>query len=734
MSKDNKSKNNKPPVFCLIDTETTILQKQTEKECQPYFVDLSTLPLDQKQHLQRVGLLKEQQQEEEIADAASDNSNSNSKRTANGLVQLLREKHRTYLEGVWRKPLKAPFVSLDSSRPWMLYWCLHAYDLLSSSSSKESNNENDTTNDTTSNERKKKHTRWITSKDGTNMVSTLEDCWQSYYTLHSQIPSIVNENNDDNNNNNNNNDELYFVLHEDDEHRNGTSNNNSNGTNIDGNGNEEARYYCGGFGGGPGQMAHAATTYAAVLALCILATSSKGDDSRGDDDGGDTNNDDNTNKDNTNNDDNDDNNNDDDYYYETLHYSEKAKCILQEIRIPLYRWMASLQVPETGGYRMQHDGEVDVRATYTIACCSKLLDLLETKNNYKRKYNKNKKNDDDDDDDAKNKNNSGSGSSSDLQQQQRPKRFTVLGRPLVIDFVRSCQTYEGGMGGEPFSEAHGGYTLCAVAALKLLGALHDHDCDNDNDNDYERGDGNDPTSTAANISMTHGLDVSALIGWLSRRQTTYEGGFSGRCNKLVDGCYSFWQGGAVAIASSSSGIVGGIYDGDDDCKDCDDDPWLRRYNRNRCAMSALVETSTATATATLAATATLTPSEATTNTNTNNTNGNNKNLPFPLLYNVFLLERYILLCAQEITGGLRDKPSKPRDFYHTCYNLSGLSIAQHCSSSSSGNGDGDNDNSEDDKEFDTGFGDAEQTLVEMTHPCYNIRIDRVAAIMDIEWE
>jgi hypothetical protein len=35
-----------------------------------------------------------------------------------------------------------------------------------------------------------------------------------------------------------------------------------------------------------------------------------------------------------------------------------------------------------------------------------------------------------------------------------------------------CQTYEGGIGGEPGNEAHGGYTFCAVAAMVLLGELH----------------------------------------------------------------------------------------------------------------------------------------------------------------------------------------------------------------------------------------------------------------------
>jgi hypothetical protein len=48
-----------------------------------------------------------------------------------------------------------------------------------------------------------------------------------------------------------------------------------------------------------------------------------------------------------------------------------------------------------------------------------------------------------------------------------------------------------------------------------------------------------------------------------------------------------------------------------------------------------------------------------------------------VLFDEQKLQRYILLCAQEPTGGLRDKPSKPRDFYHTCYNLSGLSVSQH---------------------------------------------------------
>merc|ERR1712117_713585 len=32
------------------------------------------------------------------------------------------------------------------------------------------------------------------------------------------------------------------------------------------------------------------------------------------------------------------------------------------------------------------------------------------------------------------------------------------------------------------------------------------------------------------------------LSWLNRRQMPIEGGFNGRTNKLVDACYSFWQG------------------------------------------------------------------------------------------------------------------------------------------------------------------------------------------------
>ena len=41
----------------------------------------------------------------------------------------------------------------------------------------------------------------------------------------------------------------------------------------------------------------------------------------------------------------------------------------------------------------------------------------------------------------------------------------------VAEFVVECQTYEGGIGGTPFVEAHGGYTFCGLAATVLLGKV-----------------------------------------------------------------------------------------------------------------------------------------------------------------------------------------------------------------------------------------------------------------------
>lgn len=50
--------------------------------------------------------------------------------------------------------------------------------------------------------------------------------------------------------------------------------------------------------------------------------------------------------------------------------------------------------------------------------------------------------------------------------------------------------------------------------------------------------------------------MPVLISWLSARQYAPEGGFSGRTNKLVDGCYSHWVGGCWPLIEAALGQSG----------------------------------------------------------------------------------------------------------------------------------------------------------------------------------
>ncbi|CAL8102406.1 unnamed protein product [Calicophoron daubneyi] len=276
----------------------------------------------------------------------------------------------------------------------------------------------------------------------------------------------------------------------------------------------------GGFGGGPYQFAHLATTYGAVNCLVSLC----------------------------------------------------RRDALEVIdRVSLANWLKNLHRPD-GSFVMHIGGEADVRGAYCAAAVAKLTGIL-------RKY---------------------------------PEMFES-----TAEWIASCQTYEGGFGAEPGVEAHGGYTFCAVAALCLL----------------ERPDL---------------IDLPRLIRWISSRQMASEGGFQGRTNKLVDSCYSFWQGAVFPIIEELLTMAS--------------DPALSSHDT---------------------------------------------------LFNTSALQEYILLCCQKVSytrpglsvpstptsennkssgdgtsssdanyhmeggGGLIDKPGKNADVYHTCYALSGLSMAQH---------------------------------------------------------
>ncbi|XP_018667025.2 protein farnesyltransferase subunit beta isoform X1 [Ciona intestinalis] len=155
-------------------------------------------------------------------------------------------------------------------------------------------------------------------------------------------------------------------------------------------------------------------------------------------------------------------------------------------------------------------------------------------------------------------------------------------------WIVSCQTFEGGIGGFPGTEAHGGYTFCGYAALVILG-------------------------------HSKLIDADKLLRWVVNRQMRFEGGFQGRTNKLVDGCYSFWQGGILPLLHNL--VMEDAHLNSD--SQLDNNGWL---------------------------------------------------------YNQEALQFYVLLCCQSSFGGLLDKPGKSPDYYHTCYGLSGLSTAQHCPS------------------------------------------------------
>ena len=258
-------------------------------------------------------------------------------------------------------------------------------------------------------------------------------------------------------------------------------------------------------------------------------------------------------------------------------------------RPALYRFLLSMK-DSSNGFRMHDDGEVDVRGTYTAIAVAALTNVLTPQ--------------------------------------------LVEG---VAEYAASCQTYEGGFGGEPGVEAHGGYGFCAIATLCILDACHL-------------------------------VDLDALDAWVARRQTTIEGGYQGRANKLVDACYSFWQGGTAQLSAHARR-------GDPHHVEAP------RGVRWRPGVSSGVSETTA---------------------------------PIQEIVDPLKLQRYILLCAQVFPdGGLRDKPGKGRDYYHTCYALSGLSASQHpdCTSPATVSG-------------------SPANLLPRTHPAFNCRPEKVSRMLD----
>ncbi|XP_065188946.1 protein farnesyltransferase subunit beta-like [Sycon ciliatum] len=131
-------------------------------------------------------------------------------------------------------------------------------------------------------------------------------------------------------------------------------------------------------------------------------------------------------------------------------------------------------------------------------------------------------------------------------------------------------------------------------------------------------------------------DLEALAAFVSRRQMRLEGGFQGRTNKLVDACYSYWMGALFPLLRRALILAASTANEDDDEEDVD----VEQDFELRAELPADVAE--------------------------------------PLLCCPASLQSYLLTCCQYPGGGLVDKPGKRPDFYHTCYALSGLSIAQNC--------------------------------------------------------
>jgi len=278
----------------------------------------------------------------------------------------------------------------------------------------------------------------------------------------------------------------------------------------------------GGFGGGPGQMAHLATTYAATAALVTIG-------------------------------------------------SDDARELLGEMDVRGF--LMSLKETSSGAFRVHEGGETDTRGCYAALATAHLCGVL--------------------DDDLKRG---------------------------VAEYVSSCQTYEGGIGGEPGGEAHGGYTYCGLAACAIAGDFGS-------------------------------LDLGSLERWLANRQGEAEGGFNGRTNKLVDGCYSFWQGGCFPLLERANEALLSQF--------------IERSRKSVARADVGADFLAQSTRITGACAATIFSSEGVSSPAAPFAGG--------------ALQGWILDCCQSENGvgGLRDKPGTGRDHYHTCYCLSGLSLAQY---------------------------------------------------------
>lgn len=199
-----------------------------------------------------------------------------------------------------------------------------------------------------------------------------------------------------------------------------------------------------------------------------------------------------------------------------------------------------------GSFIVSRNGEVDIRGIYCLLVCATLLDML------------------------------------------TPELVDGIG-----GFIASIQTYEGGFASasQPYymstgsvildsprptlGEAHGGYTGCAVAAWAMVQPF-------------------------LSESQRQEVDLKNLLRWLVMMQGDMEedgGGFRGRSNKLVDGCYSWWCAGSLTVVESLIGAqaeAGDLPAAEDPAKDkaaeeewTDDDEDYTLYSKSQSCIHVL---------------------------------------------------------------------------------------------------------------------------------------------------
>lgn len=379
----------------------------------------------------------------------------------------------------------------------------------------------------------------------------------------------------------------------------------------------------GGFGGGPDQIAHLMATYAAVSALAIIGGPGPAPTAEDVADG------------------------------KSVEVGRGGWDAIDRRR--LYSWILSLKQPD-GSFLVHTNGEVDVRASYCVVCITTLLGI------------------------------------------STPELFGGMAH-----FITSCQTYEGGIAAAsqptyrhdisegssislvtddvprpPLGEAHGGYTFCAAAshlALSLLSSSLVASAPSSSSREVPK---------AAHLSLlpAAALNQEALIRWATAQQgTPFEGcGFRGRTNKLVDGCYGWFSGGGlftVLSAMVEAEVIEKAQDPASKAALTEDwngmltvppTPLVFAPSTNSDSSSSKAGSSWSTESSVDAAA-----------DDSSDDNVADDLSPFTLFDRVGLQE-YILVAAQRPGskgGGLRDKPGKRPDAYHTCYNLSGLSLSQH---------------------------------------------------------